>query len=264
LNIEKKANRDAEDIIDVTIIPGAVDTGGSSDAALSGAQKRAADAALAGSLLLKLPRSGVIESNWYHSAPLSMNGGWLICGHMSWNIGLAIQDVVAEKLIDAANVAVPNWAALVLRKSFGSKPFLDMCMGEVEKLYPLAKVLFTGNFFDWPEEYRNFYQGVALAKYKHNTRAVAATPTQDGAASDGKGKGGGKGGKGVGKGKDGKSGKGARDWSAHAAAAKTAAPLLLLAPGAPAHAPAYAPDFQQASPDVTATFGTLRSALMVL
>ena len=247
-NIEKKANRDAEDIIDVTVIPGAVDTGSGSDAALSGAQKRAADAALAGALSPKAPRAGALESHWYHSAPLSMNGGWLICGHMSWNVGLAIQDVVAAKLIDAANVAVPNWAALFLRRSFGVKPFLEARLGEVEKLYPLAKVLFTGYFYDWPEEYRRLFEGVALAKYKHNARAVSAAPPQAGAPSDGKGKGGGKGGKGGGRGKDGKSGKGTRDWSAHAAAAKTAAPLLLL-PGATSFAPAHAPDFQQASPD---------------
>ena len=120
-NIEKKANRDAEDIIDVTLIPGAVDTGSSSDAALSGAQKRAADAALAGSPPPKLPRSGPVDNDWFHSAPLSMRGGWLIIGHLSWNVGLAIQDMVAEKLIDAANVAVPNWAALFLKKSFGAK-----------------------------------------------------------------------------------------------------------------------------------------------
>ena len=70
-----------------------------------------------------------------------MNGGWLICGHMSWNVGLAIQDVVAEKLVDASNVAVPNWAAIFLRKSFGVKPFLDTRLGEVEKLYSLAKAM---------------------------------------------------------------------------------------------------------------------------
>ena len=178
-NIEKKANRDAEDIIDVTVIPGAVDTGSGSDAALSGAQKRAADAALAGALPPKAPRAGALESHWYHSAPLSMNGGWLICGHMSWNVGLAIQDVVAAKLIDAANVAVPNWAALFLRRSFGVKPFLEARLGEVEKLYPLAKVLFTGYFYDWPEEYRKLFEGVALAKYKHNARAVAAAAMQN-------------------------------------------------------------------------------------
>jgi hypothetical protein len=125
-----------------------------------------------------------------------MNGGWLVLDHMSWNVGLAIQDVVAAKLINAGSVAVPNWAALFLRKSFGLKPFLDTRMGEVEKVYPLAKVLFTGDFYDWPEEYRNLYQGVVLAKYKHNACAAAAasSSTQAGATSDGKCKWGGKGG----------------------------------------------------------------------
>jgi hypothetical protein len=61
-NIEKKANRDAEDIIDVTVIPGAVEAGSSAAAALAGAQKRAADAALAGALPPKLPRSDAMES----------------------------------------------------------------------------------------------------------------------------------------------------------------------------------------------------------